>query len=136
MGALSFSYLNPHFNFPRSYIERVAIRSTLSVDPHFDGDTIEWNAAPGYTYRVALKSNFKAWSSNVYSMDYIFDEAASSIDCHLFPCFDLVTIGFTHLINDKPPILWIQPFATPGDAFVLSLPGAPSTYWLEELDGF
>jgi hypothetical protein len=136
VGALSFVYLQPDFNFPRSYIERVAIRSTLSVDPHFDGDTIEWNAAPGYTYRIALKSVFRAWSSNIYSMDFIIDVPASSIDCHLFPCFDAVNVGFTHLINDAPPILWFQPFATPGDPFVLDMPPAPSTYWLEELGGF
>lgn len=129
MGALEFTTPQPEFNLPRSYLGRVGIYSTFASEPFFDGYTIQWTSTPGYIYRVAFKPNGYNWNSNVYSLTGLFDEASSSIDCILFPCFDLVTVHFSDLLNDGKPMLWFEPFATVGQTRILPLPTSPSGYW-------
>jgi hypothetical protein len=135
VGALLFTYLNPDFHLLRSYIPAIWVRTTISGVVDLTGDVISWTSAPGYVYRVVLKHEFTAWSSNYYSIDWFIDEAASSIDCISFPCFDGINVGFSHLINDEPPVLWFQPAATPGSPQGVAMPTGPPTYWLDETGG-
>lgn len=71
-----------------------------------------------------------AWSNNAYTLDYLFDPAASFIDCILFPCHDIVDIIFGNFINDERPLLSLHPLATGTTVQTLDMPPAPPGYWL------
>lgn len=131
MGAIIYDAPVIPFNLPRSYVAGVVISSDYSTFPTLSGQTISWDSAAGYSYSLRIADIFFAWSSNVYSLDRVMDEPSSSIDCHLFPCFDVVQVRFGHFLNDGKPAIKLQPLATLTTQRFIALPPAPPDYWLQ-----
>lgn len=130
MGAITFDYISPKFAMPRPYLSHLAIRGDFSVAPTLVGNVISFVAAAGYIYSLAIKPEVFVWSNNAYTLDHIFDEAASSIDCVLFPCHDTVDVIFKVYINDEKPCVGLHPLALGSTVVMIDLPPPPDDYWL------
>lgn len=130
MGAITYDFLNPRFVIPRPYLSKIAIRGDFNVLPFWDGNVIQFTSTAGYIYRLAFKPEVYAWSTAAYTLDHLMDETASSIDCVLFPCHDIVDLIFGVYINDERPLLSFHPLALGTTVYPLSLPPAPPDYWL------
>lgn len=131
MGAIEYQYPQGIKNIPRSYLPGVIVSSDYSVEPFWDGQVIQWTSAAGYIYRLAISDFFYPWSSNVYSFDYMVDETGSSIDCVLFPCFDVCYVTLDHYLNDGKPGLRLQPLATLAQERFMALPPSPTDWWIQ-----
>lgn len=129
-GEIIYDSYTPEFSLRRSYCPAIMISSDYTVEPVLTGQVIEWTSAAGYVFRLKISDRFFNWSSNSYTWDYIMDEAGSSIDCVLFPCFDIVLVEWTHNINDGQPCIKLQPLSSLTNERMIQLPPAPPDYWL------
>lgn len=105
------------------------VSSDFTVDPFWDGQTIEWVSAAGYTFRIKVTDEFYNFSTAAYTLDRLFDASASSIDCHLFPCFDIVLVRWNVVLNDGSRGVELQPLSSLTSKRSLPLPPPPPDYW-------
>lgn len=130
MGALIFNNLQPAVNMPRSYVLEIVIWSSFATEPDISGRTVSWFSLPGYQYTMTISPKFFPWSSNVYSLDGMWELDSGRINCFLFACFDQVDLGFTKILGDGIMRPWAKTFATASDTRIIPLPSPSSPYWL------
>jgi len=130
MGALLFSYTHPRYTWPRQYLSRIEVLSDYQTDPILVGNEIRWTSAAGYHFVVALKTTVAVWSQIAFTVDHLFDEGSSSIDCVLFPCFDGLTVSQHLNVNDHRLTLTVHPASSLSQSRLVSLPPAPGGFWL------
>jgi len=129
MGAIIFDYPAVPFTVVRGYCPAVHISSDYNIDPFWDGQTIEWESSAGYTFRIKVTDEFYNFSTAAYTLDRLFDPAGSSIDCHLFPCFDVVLVRWIQVLNDGRYGVELQPLSSLTTKRHLTLPPPPPGYW-------
>lgn len=63
------------FNFPRSYVTKLKVFTNHVNSVNYSGGLITWGHIPpdAVDGQTKLKDNFIAWSSNVYSLDYLVE---------------------------------------------------------------
>ena len=107
----------------------IAVRGDFLVNPFWDGQVIAFTSTAGYIYRLAVDDRFYPFSTNAYTLPYIMNAAASSIDCVLFACHDVVDVTYESFINDEKASIVLHPLALGSTVKILTLPPPPSDYW-------
>ena len=130
MSATPVYLSNSRFNLLRSYVPGIVVRDTGAHSLSFAGGVVSWVVGV-YAITAKLKSNVEEWTSNYYTLDYVWD----------FPAFTLTISGVpfspfgVFVFSDfNPPYfgVWLSlSLFTPGvEHHKLVLPGAPAGYWL------
>src|ERR1700730_1342574 len=85
---------NPGFNFPRSYISGF-VGSAGDSNFAIAGNIVTFDYLyPVYHISCVIKTNFVTPNSNVYSLDYIIDGAASQVYQNGTPIAAAIGVGF------------------------------------------
>lgn len=123
---------NPRFAAPRAYWQCIAIGygpdavvsradNVVHIHEDFVGGFID-------TY-VTLDPRFIPWSSNRWTLDFIFTDQVSYLNGNPTPLYFTCAIGFgLNPLNGH----WCCTLAYPGgtDYYFSELPAAPTSYWL------
>jgi hypothetical protein len=71
-GSVEFLYPGGKPNFPRNYINGINVGSVV-YGVAFSFNALVFFVAPFYSWSLGIRPNVFAPSSNVYSLDYVFD---------------------------------------------------------------
>lgn len=117
------------FFFPRSYLTRVLVVDDGATNVHWSGENVIYTWSGVYTIIAAMHHNVYEWSSNVYSIQYVWDEdncrailGGVDQDFALYEWMTYDPDGHDMVLKIK-----VQPVE--GTPIPLSLPPAPSGYW-------
>jgi hypothetical protein len=117
----------------RSYISAIALQWQANYTILATGNpfVIRENTFGGYQTHIKLKPEFYAWSSNVYTLDWIFEDwyVTAPGGSPIIPG-QPVQFGISTQSNGIPCIYGVW---TPSSApyIFFSLPPAPPDYWLQ-----
>lgn len=131
MPAVGFS---PHarFFFPRPYVNRWVVYGDWPSGTFEDNTHIgrSLDASDWYFY-VIMKENVWDWSSNMYSLDYILEDAyATSIPLGITVPLNMEVIWQPNTTEPFPYLQFNRIGATTFN-YVTDIPAAPSDYWLQ-----
>lgn len=103
-------YTNPRFNIRRGYLSGFVGSSNTSAMT-FDGTNLQFSyLAPQYVVVLRVRPEFAAASSNTYTLDYVFDMAASQVYLNGNPIAAGVGVKFVGMQTE--PTWRIQVLAT------------------------
>jgi hypothetical protein len=132
MLTLGTAFYSPSAKFAvtRSYVKKIAF-TTGGWPTEWDGTLFRVYVGSPLVYinNVLFNPKFIAWSSNVYSLDYIVEQCYYQVP----PLFahNPSTIGVNWFPNDDPPTpsLQIDFIATGYPLSRVTLPPAPGGWW-------
>jgi len=123
--------INPKFAAPRSYWRGIAVGYGNPFTLSLTGNQVHAHAAGAFgvidTY-ITLADNFPAWSSNRWTIDYIFTDQYTILNGSSPLVFSgLISI----LLNPDNAGLYAVMSFVGGDGFrYVDLPPSPTDYWL------
>jgi hypothetical protein len=125
----TFNVLNPGFNIPRSYVQRVVVEFNDGFNFSQTGNVIECDYGVGGHLKMVVLPSFYDWSSNVYSAGYVWDDENSE---NTYPGSG-GPVGFLAFvfpqIYDGNICMTIRVAFSPQTPNYFTIPGAPGDYW-------
>lgn len=129
MPASTFIPLNNGYNAPRSYVRGVCVEFDAGRNWTQAGNVISCDYDFASHLNIVLKSNFYVWSSNSYSIGYVWDDALS--ENFIYP--SVTPVGFLAF----PVMRHVDGFLfaslriafAPETPVIFDLPPSPPTYW-------
>jgi hypothetical protein len=130
---ISFSYSPPKMNLKRSYIKGVVGASDVSnltvADNHVTFDYL----FPLYHVDIVMRPEWSVWSSNTYTLDWIFDAAASQTYLSGSPVATSQVVAFHSMSDGSGYFLQMLASLPVLESQRAEFAGAPSSYWLYPL---
>lgn len=125
---LTFTYPDGKPNFPRSYCKGFITGTFINTMSLSGGYVLLRNTALDLTYHFKLQTRFLAPNTNVYSLDFAFDEPSSFAEVGGIPIDTGVQIRMSY---NNPTLhlrirFFLEPFASP--PLVVDLPPVLG-YW-------
>lgn len=119
-------------NFPRSYIKGF-VANTGIINMSIIGDTLSYDYLSTFIHiDLVIRPEFLDWNSNVYSLEYVFDGAASQAYVGGNPVNSSQGIRF-YAMQTEPAWRIYTIFGLGVDETrVADLPAAPTGYWRPE----
>jgi len=126
---INFLYPALPVNFTRSYISGF-VANTGIINMVLVGNVLSYDyLTPAIHLDLVIRPHFLPWSSNVYSLDYVFDAAASQAYVSGSPVSSSQGIRFTPMLTE--PTYRISTIFGLGidESLKVDLPAAPTGYW-------
>jgi hypothetical protein len=123
----------PRFAFPRSYVGGLVLDGQFTSGPSYADGVIDYVDQFGITFHIVVRPGVVAWSSNVYTADYVIDVSASHCYIGVVEVIDGVFMTMPYFINDNLPRILLQSGGGTGTQHVFDFAPAPSDYWLNPL---
>jgi len=129
VGNVTLNYTRGNQNICRAYIKGFTVQAGVT-DLAIVGTVLEFKYVPAnLRWGLQFNLNFYAPSSNVYSLDYVFDLANSYSFVGLIPTPTSINFGLMFVPGEGSFRLGTEP-SLPGDpAWTVDLP-ALANYWL------
>lgn len=129
MPVSNFVDLNPGYNLPRSYVQRVAVEFDGAFNFSQSGQDIHLDYPGGGHLKIVIKDSFYNWSSNIYSASYVFDDQLSE---NTYPGsggpVGFLAFVFPQIYNANI-VFTIRVQFGAGTPHYFMLPDAPGGYW-------
>jgi hypothetical protein len=127
--AITPIYTGPNMNFPRSYIAGF-VGSAGVTNMRFVGEILRFDyLAPLILVDLVIKHKFFVPTSNVYSLDYVFDFAASQVYVSGTPVAAGVGVQFRAMSVESTFRLQVLSTLSLDEAQTVDLAAVPG-YWL------
>lgn len=121
-------YTTKLYNFPRSYLSGF-VGCVGITNMRFSGNILECDYGGGaFTFSLVVKHNVFVASSNVYSLDYVFDNAASHVDAGGVPVPSGMWYGWYPMTTRPEWRILILSSLAADETQRLDLPRLPN-YW-------
>jgi len=119
----------PKYVLPRAYVGGFTFVSP-AVDLRFEGNVIRFNEPFTNTeWYLFVRPKFKLWSSNRYTLDYVFDADLSHADILGVPQVAGIIVSFGNVVNNGERRVIVQHTGVTTFAFELLLPEQPDGFW-------
>jgi len=125
---LSLFYPSQPFNFPRSYCKGFITGTFLDTVTLSGHNLVLYKTSLDLLYNLAIDSRFYPPTSNVYSLDFVFDQASSYVTIAGVPIDTGLFIKTTYDPVDRAFRVWIDDGNPPNHARSADLAPVPG-YW-------
>lgn len=126
---INLTYPTVQERFPRSYLAGF-VANTGIINMTLVGDLLSYDyLSPTIHIDLVIKTNFLQWSSNVYTLDHIFDAALSQAYVSGVPVVSSQGIRFWPMQTEPYWRVYTIFGLGVDETQTVDLPPPPNTYW-------